>query len=262
MAVGAPVILEGISFTYPDGQSALRNVSLRAAAGETVGILGANGAGKSSLLLQVNGLLRGEGRVRVGDLALGERTLEAIRARVGLLFQNPDDQLFMPTVAEDVAFGPRLAGLSPAEVERRVREALAVVGMSAAAHRPPHHLSLGQKKRAALATVLALDCQVLVLDEPTAGLDPRGRRELARYLVELPQTKLVATHDLEFAVELCDRVVVLYEGRVAAAGAPRVVLADADLMERTGLEVPHSLRFHGPGIPHEHLARGTLAQED
>ncbi|MCC2669546.1 MAG: cobalt transporter, ATPase subunit [Armatimonadetes bacterium] len=174
---------------------------------------------------------------------------------MGLLFQNPDDQLFMPTVFEDVAFGPRNQGFPPDEVRRRVERALAVAGMAGAEHRPPHHLSLGQKKRVALATVLAMDCEVLVLDEPTSGLDPRGRRELARFLAGLEQTRIVATHDLEFAVELCDRVAVLCEGRIAAEGAPRDILGDAELMERTGLEVPHSLRYHAPGIPHQHAAR-------
>jgi len=253
MAVAA-VTLDRVSFAYPDGQEALREISLEVAAGETLGLLGPNGAGKSTLLLQVNGLLRGTGTVRVGGLPLNDRTLDQVRAQVGFLFQNPDDQLFMPTVWEDVAFGPRNAGLPASGVRERVERALEVVQMREAAGRPPHHLSLGQKKRVALATVLATDCAVLVLDEPTSGLDPRGRRELAEYLTSLEQTKLVATHDLEFAVELCDRVAVLEAGRIAAVGDPRVVLADAELMERTGLEVPHSLRYHAAGVPHQHLA--------
>jgi cobalt transport protein ATP-binding subunit len=251
----ADLALERVAFTYPDGQVALQEVSLHVAAGETLGLLGANGAGKSTLLLHLNGLLRGTGTIRVGDLPLNDRTLAQIRGKVGLLFQNPDDQLFMPTVFEDVAFGPRNQGFPPDEVRRRVERALAVAGMAGAEHRPPHHLSLGQKKRVALATVLAMDCEVLVLDEPTSGLDPRGRRELARFLAGLEQTRIVATHDLEFAVELCDRVAVLCEGRIAAEGAPRDILGDAELMERTGLEVPHSLRYHAPGIPHQHAAR-------
>jgi len=250
----APVHIERLSFSYPDGVIALREVSLEVAAGETIGILGPNGAGKSSLLLQLNGLLRGEGGIRIGDLALNDRTLPRIRGLVGLLFQNPDDQLFMPTVYEDVAFGPRNAGLSEPEVRRRVDEALAVVQVQSLAERPPHHLSIGQKKRVALATVLAMDCSVLVLDEPTSGLDPRGRRELAQFLAGLEQTRIIATHDLEFAAELCDRVAVLCEGEIVALGPPREILSDAALMDRTGLEVPHSLRFHAAGIPHQHLA--------
>ena len=253
MAV-APVVLERVSFTYPDGQVALRDVSLEIAAGETVGLLGPNGAGKSTLLLQINGLLRGTGTVRVGDVRLNDRTVAEIRGKVGLVFQNPDDQLFMPTVYDDVAFGPRNRGMRPEEVRRRVEAALDVVGMRDRAERPPHHLSLGQTKRVALATVLSVDCEVLVLDEPTSGLDPRGRRELAAFLSGLEQTRIVATHDLEFAAELCDRVAVLCDGGVVAVGPPQEVLKDADLMERTGLEVPHSLRYHAPGIPHQHLA--------
>lgn len=251
MAVGT-VSLSQLSFHYPDGQVALRDVSLEVAAGECLGILGANGAGKSSLLLQINGTLRGSGRVVVGGVELSERSLPEIRSRVGLVFQDPDDQLFMPTVYEDVAFGPRNQGLGAAEVAARVAEALEVVQMRGCEERAPHHLSLGQKKRVAVAGVLAMRCEVLVLDEPTSGLDPRGRRELARFLSALPQARIVATHDLELAVELCDRVAVLNEGRLVALGEPRHVLTDEALMEQTGLEVPHSLRFHAAGIPHIH----------
>ena len=253
MAV-ASISLEEVSFTYPDGQVALQGVSLEVPPGETLGLMGPNGAGKSTLLLHLNGLLRGSGRVVVGGTAVTDRTLPEIRSKVGFLFQNPDDQLFMPTVWDDVAFGPRNAGLPKEEVRRRVEEALRVAGMADCALRPPHHLSLGQKKRVALATVLALDCQALVLDEPTSGLDPRGRRELARFLTGLEQTRIIATHDLEFAVELCDRVAVLEGGRIVAVGHPSKVLADTELMERTGLEVPHSLRYHAAGVPHQHAA--------
>ena len=249
-----PVTLENVSFTYPDGQRALLGVDLCVPGGATMGLLGPNGSGKSTLMLQINGLLRGSGLVRVGDLTLNDETLRRIRARVGLVFQNPDDQLFMPTVYEDVAFGPRNQGLDPDAVRQRVEDALRVVGMSDAADRPPHHLSLGQKKRVALATVLSMDCEVLVLDEPTSGLDPRGRRELTQFLAGLDQTRIIATHDLELAAEICDRVAVLYEGRIAANGIPREVLSDGELMDRTGLEVPHSLRFHAAGIPHQHVA--------
>jgi cobalt/nickel transport system ATP-binding protein len=253
MAVAA-VSLEGVSFTYPDGQAALRDLSFSIERGQTVGVLGPNGAGKSTLLLHFNGLLRGQGTVRIGETPINDRTLAEVRSKVGLLFQNPDDQLFLSTVWEDVAFGPRNQGRSPEEVRQRVETALRVVEMTASAERPPHHLSLGQKKRVALATVLAMDCEVLVLDEPTSGLDPRGRRELSRFLVGLEQTRIVATHDLEFAAELCDRVLILHEGRIVADGPPRTILADEALMERTGLEVPHSLRYHAHEIPHQHAA--------
>jgi cobalt/nickel transport system ATP-binding protein len=238
----AAVRLQGVSFRYPDGQQALVEVSLDVPAGGTVGIVGANGAGKSTLLMHVNGLLRGTGEVVVDGTRLTDRTLAEIRGRVGFLFQSPDDQLFMPTAWDDVAFGPRSAGLGEAEVSRRVQEALAAVRMEAAASRPPHHLSLGQKKRVAIATVLALECGVLALDEPSSGLDPRGRRDLSALLAGLPQTQLIATHDLEFVLERCDRVVVLREGSVVADGAPVPILSDAALMEDAGLEVPPSLR--------------------
>lgn len=251
MEIGS-VILEGVSFDYPDGQVALRDVSVAVAPGETLGLLGANGAGKSSLLLHINGTLRGSGRVTVGGTLLAERSLPEVRAKVGLVFQDPDDQLFMPTVFEDVAFGPRNQGLPPDQVRARVEKALEVVQMRGSEPRAPHHLSLGQKKRVAVATVLAMDCEILVLDEPTSGLDPRGRRELARFLAGLPQTRIIATHDLELAVELCDRVAVLNEGRLVALGAPREILSDEALMEETGLEVPHSLRYHEAGVPHVH----------
>lgn len=251
---GAPIALDNLRYTYPDGLEALRGVSLAVPAGELLGLLGPNGAGKSTLLMHLNGLLRGTGTVRIGDTPVSDRTLAQVRARVGYVFQNPDDQLFLSTVYDDVAFGPRNQGLPAAEVARRVEQSLRRVGMWNAAERPPHHLSIGQKKRVAIATVLSMDCDVLVLDEPTSGLDPRGRRELAGYLQELPQTRLLATHDLEFAVELCGRVAILHGGELAALGPPARVLADAELMERTGLEVPHSLRFHAHGIPHRHAA--------
>jgi cobalt/nickel transport system ATP-binding protein len=258
VALGA-VLLEAVSFAYPDGEVALRDVSLSIRPGETLGLLGANGAGKSSLLLQINGALRGTGKISVDGTLLTERSLPEIRSKVGLVFQDPDDQLFMPTVFEDVAFGPRNQGLSESEVNARVEKALRVVQMQGSESRAPHHLSIGQKKRVAVATVLAMDCEVLVLDEPTSGLDPRGRRELARFLVELPQTRLIATHDLELAVELCDRVAVMNEGRLVALGQPREILSDERLMEQTGLEVPHSLRFHEAGVPHVHQAPPATA---
>jgi cobalt transport protein ATP-binding subunit len=229
------VSLDRVSYAYPDGQVALREVSLEVAAGETIGLVGPNGAGKSTLLLQLNGVLRGSGAVRIGGLLLDDRTLPEIRRRVGLVFQNPDDQLFMPTVDEDVAFGPRNQGLSPEEARHRVEQALAVVGMVGSAARPPHHLSLGQKKRIALATVLAMECEVLALDEPTSALDPRGGRELRHYLAELPQTRVIATHDLELARHFCSRIAILGEGRLIATGPAEELLADTEIMERCGL---------------------------
>jgi cobalt transport protein ATP-binding subunit len=240
---GASVSLDRVSYAYPDGTVAVQEVSLEIAAGESLGLLGPNGAGKSTLLLQINGLLRGTGGIQVGGVPLNDRTLSAIRGKVGFLFQNPDDQLFLSTVHDDVAFGPRTQGLREEVVCQRVEAALREVDMLDFAHRPPHHLSLGQKKRVALATVLAMECEVLVLDEPTSGLDPRGRRDLARCLASLDQTQIVATHDLEFALQCCARAAVLAAGQIVAEGRSREVLADARLMERSGLEVPYTLRF-------------------
>jgi cobalt/nickel transport system ATP-binding protein len=170
------------------------------------------------------------------------------------VFQNPDDQLFMPRVFDDVAFGAINQGHPPDVVERKVASALEAVGMLAFTNRVPHHLSLGEKKKVAIATVLVMDCRILALDEPTAGLDPRARRDLIHLLAELPCTQVIATHDLEMAVELFDRVALLSRGELVASGAPETVLADEALMERHGLEVPHSLRPH-PGSPHHHRIR-------
>jgi cobalt/nickel transport system ATP-binding protein len=210
--------LQALSFAYPDGHTALCEVNLCIAAGERVGLVGDNGAGKSTLLLQLNGILRGSGTVRVAGLELSDRTVRAIRSRVGLVFQDPDDQLFSPTVFEDVAFGPLNMGLSDEEVRTRVAWALEQVGASQHAERMPHHLSLGEKKRVAIATVLAMQPDILALDEPSSGLDPTGRRALLALLAGLPQTMLLASHDLEMVRALCTRVVVLEAGRIVADG--------------------------------------------
>jgi len=239
--VSAPVIeLEGVTFRYPDGRLALDDVSLRVMPGERVAIVGPNGAGKSTLLLHLNGIFgAGNGHVRVDGLPATKEHLGAIRARVGLVFQNPDDQLFSTTVWEDVAFGPLHMGLPEAEVRARVTRALELVGMADYADRLSTHLSTGEKKRIALATVLSMDAAILVLDEPSAGLDPRARRELIRLLRTFDdRTLLISTHDMRLAWDLCARVVVLDGGRVVADGPARDLLADADLMERHGLEVP------------------------
>jgi len=194
------------------------------------------GAGKSTLLLHLNGILRGEGTVRVMGQEVAEPNLARIRAQVGLVFQDPDDQLFSPTVFDDVAFGPLYAGLPEEEIQRRVAWALAQVGLEGYAERVSHHLSLGEKKRAAIATVLAMQPEVLALDEPTLGLDPRTRRRLIGLLRELPQTMLVATHDMRMVAEVFPRMVVLDEGRVVADGPTDELLADRQLLETHGLE--------------------------
>jgi cobalt/nickel transport system ATP-binding protein len=227
-----------LHFAYPDGHVALRGVSFRLAEGDKVALVGPNGAGKSTLMLHLNGILLGRGEIRIGGVRLTPDRLAAIRAMVGLVFQNPDDQLFSPTVFEDVAFGPLHMGLPEEEVHTRVEEALAAVGMSAYANRLSHHLSTGEKKRIAIATVLSMRPQILVLDEPTAGLDPRARRSLIRLLRDLPITMLVSTHDMAMVKELFPRTLVMDDGRIVADGATAEILSDAAWLEAHGLEQP------------------------
>lgn len=232
--------VSGLHFHYPDGTPALCGVDLSVAAGERVAVLGPNGAGKTTLMLHTNGLLRAAGgSVQVGGMPVADDTLAQVRQKVGMVFQDPDDQLFMPTAADDVAFGPANAGLPPDEVRRRVARALAEVGMSDAADRPPHHLSLGQRRRVAIATVLATDPQLLVLDEPSSNLDPTSRREVAEVLLGLGRTIVMVTHDLPYAAWLCPRSVILSGGRVVADGPTRELLGDADLLRRHRLELPY-----------------------
>ncbi len=239
-------------YTYPDGTPALQGLSLEAPPGSRTALLGANGSGKSTLLLHLNGLLSaGRGSVRVFGHEVGPDNMREIRRRVGLVFQNPDDQLFSTSVAEDVAFGPRNLGLSAEEVRRRVLWALDTVGITALAHRPPHHLSLGQKKRAAIAGVLAMEPDLLVLDEPTAGLDPSGVRQLVELLALFHaqgRTIVLATHDVDLAHAWADRVAILTDSRLAAAG-PSALLENEELMISAALELPMLLRvFRGTGV--------------
>jgi cobalt/nickel transport system ATP-binding protein len=230
--------VENLSFAYPDGHAALRGVSLHIAPGEKVALVGPNGAGKSTLILHLNGILIGKGKVHVCGMDVDEKNLRRVRASVGLVFQNPDDQLFSPTVYEDVAFGPLYQGLSASEVDEGVKTALASVQMSEYARRVSYHLSTGEKKRIAIATVLSMQPEVLVLDEPTAGLDPRARRTLIRLLCDLPITMLVSTHDMRLVQELFPRTIVMDEGRVVADGLTMEILEDAKLLEAHGLEKP------------------------
>jgi cobalt/nickel transport system ATP-binding protein len=227
-----------LSFSYSDGHAALHHISLAVQGGEKVALVGPNGAGKSTLLLHLNGILTGEGHIRIGGVELTRATVSQIRARVGLVFQAPDDQLFSPTVYEDVAYGPLYQGLSAAEVQTRVDHALAAVQMSDYAHRVSHHLSVGEKKRIAIATVLSMEPEILVLDEPTAGLDPRARRSLIGLLQTLPQTLLVSTHDMLLVRELFPRMLIMDEGHLVADGCTPELLANAKLLDAHGLEQP------------------------
>jgi cobalt/nickel transport system ATP-binding protein len=236
---GASILIEHLHFRYPDGFEALLGVDLAIEAGEKVAIVGPNGAGKSTLLLHLNGVYEpSHGSVRVAGTIVDRSTKRRIRAQVGLVFQDPDDQLFSPTVFEDVAFGPLHMGVEEGEIHDRVERALAMVGMTGFERRMPHRMSLGQRKRVALATVLSMDPQVLVFDEPSAGLDPRGRREQIQVLRTLPQTMLVSTHDMRLVAEVFPRTVIVDEGRIVADGRTDAILGDDRLLEAHGLERP------------------------
>ena len=230
--------VQDLHYSYHDGHQALRGVSFEMRPGDKVALVGPNGAGKSTLMLHLNGILTGRGDVTVGDKRISRDNLPAIRAMVGLVFQNPDDQLFSPTVFEDVAFGPLHMGLAKDEVEARVMSALQAVRMTGYRDRLSHHLSVGEKKRIAIATVLSMNPQILVLDEPSAGLDPRARRTLINLLRELPITMLVSTHDMRLVEELFPRTIVMDEGVIVADGKTKDILADAKLLEAHGLEKP------------------------
>ena len=228
-----------VAFAYPDGHQALFGVNLTINKSERVALLGPNGAGKTTLVLHLNGLLSGGlGSISVAGLDVAPENYPEIRRRVGVVFQDPDDQLFMPTVHDDVAFGPANLGLTGDELEARVNWALDLVGMSEFSDRPPHHLSFGQRRRVAVATVLAMEPEILVLDEPSSNLDPASRRELAEILTSLDITMLMVTHDLPYALQLCPRSVILDGGVIAADGPTRELMADPALMSAHRLELP------------------------
>ena len=242
------VRVQGVSFSYPDGRAALSEVSLEVAHGERVALLGANGAGKTTLALHLNGLLTPDaGTVAIDGVVVGEDTMAQIRPRVGLVFQDPDDQLFMPTVGQDVAFGPANQGLPQGEVDQRVHEALVQVDMLDAVDRAPHHLSLGQRRRVAVATVLAMHPDVLVLDEPSSNLDPVARRELAEILQSQACAIIMVTHDLPYARQLCPRSVAMSAGRVVADSATAELLRNNDVMKACRLELPFGFSLPAPG---------------
>lgn len=227
--------IRDLCYSYPDGTPALQGVSFQVERGESLGLIGPNGAGKSTLLLHLNGILRGDGEVKVGGMPVNDGNLKQIRQLVGLVFQNPEDQLFTPTVLDDVAFGPLTSGLAKEEVEARVAQALEQVGMSGYERRAPHHLSVGEKKRVAIATVLSLQPEILVLDEPTVDLDPRARGRFVRLLEGLPLTKVIAAHDLAVVERLCAKVVVMDQGTIAAQGPTPEILANHHLLAQHGL---------------------------
>lgn len=242
------VQVEDLSFSYPDGTEVLHDIHLRIDQGEAVALVGPNGAGKSTFLLQLNGVLRGSGRIFILGLLLEPKNLREIRRRVGLVFQDPEDQLFLGTVAQDVAFGPANLGLTQEEIAQRVKEALAAVGMSGDEERSSHHLSFGQKKRVAVATVLSMQPDILALDEPTSNLDPKSRRHLLDILAALPVTKIVVTHDLPLAYELCERTVILDRGRIVADGPTEEILSDAELLAKHDLELPYRFAASRPAM--------------
>ena len=230
--------IKDLSFFYPDGVQALHSISLSVSSGEKVAFVGANGAGKSTLLLHLNGILRGEGEVYVCSERVCRENLNAVRAAVGLVFQDPDDQLFSPTVLEDVAFGPLYMGLPEEEVKSRTEMALKLVGMEEMAQRPPHNMSLGEKKRAAMATVLAMKPQILALDEPTSALDAPSRKRITAILRDLPQTVIIATHDMTLVAEVATRTIVIDKGEVVADLVTEEILGERSLLEEHGLEIP------------------------
>jgi len=232
------ITVENLSFAYPDGHMALEDVTISIEPCEKVALVGPNGAGKSTLILHLNGILEGDGKICVSGMEVNKQNLGKVRACVGLVFQQPDDQLFSPTVFEDVAFGPIYQGLPEDEVRSRVAEALEVVGMGNYIHRVSHHLSVGEKKRIAIATVLSMRPEVLVLDEPTAGLDPRARRSFINLLDELPMTMLVSTHDMLMVREIFPRMVIMDQGRIVADGNTNELMDDQELLRVHGLERP------------------------
>ncbi len=246
--MSVPVLdLSGVRFEYPDGHRALDGVDLHVHPGERVALLGPNGAGKTTLVLHLNGILVPQsGSVTVSGLPVSRENLAEIRRRVGLVFQDPDDQLFMPTVRADVGFGPSNLGLRGPELDARVAAALEQVGMLDFIDRPPHHLSFGQRRRVAVATVLAMEPSILVLDEPSSNLDPASRRELAEIVTRLPVTVLMVTHDLPYAAQLCERAVILSGGRIVADGRTAAILGDQDLLAANRLELPHGFALPAP----------------
>ncbi|MBF0430586.1 MAG: ABC transporter ATP-binding protein [Fibrobacteria bacterium] len=241
------VIAENLSYSYPDGTRALDDVSFEIHHGESVGLIGPNGAGKSTLINHLNGyLLPTSGQARIGDIVINKKTRQDIRKTVGVVFQNPDDQLFMSRIYEDVAFGPENLGLPPQVIEDRVKAALSLLNMWPLRDKAPHHLSDGQKRAAAIATVLSMDPDVLVMDEPSSNLDPKSRRKIINFLNEFEHTKIIVSHDLDLIWDCCKRTILLKDGKVEADGPTEEILKNKELLEGCNLELP--FRFQGDGF--------------
>jgi cobalt/nickel transport system ATP-binding protein len=230
--------IKNLSYTYPDGQQALKDIDLIVYKGDSLALVGSNGAGKSTLILHFNGIIRSDGNVFFNGQAIDDKNLKYVRSRVGLVFQNPDDQLFSPTVFDDVAFGPINMGYNEEQVRGAVKKALELVGMSGFEKRSPHHLSIGEKKRIAIATVLSMSPDLLVIDEPSASLDPKGKWDFIDFLKQLSWTKIIVSHDLEMVESLCRRIVVMEKGRIVADGFTAEVLGDRKLLVKYGLARP------------------------
>ncbi len=235
--------IKKLSYAYPDGKTALENINLDIFEGESIGIVGPNGAGKTTLILHLNGILRGNCQLKILDMEMNSKNLKNIRSKVGLVFQNPEDQLFSPTVFEDVSFGPLNMRLPAEEVRKRTEEALSQVEMEGFENRSSHHLSEGEKRRISIATVFSMQPEILVLDEPTSNLDPKHRRKLIQLLKKFQTTKIIVSHDLEAILELCDRTVLFSKGRIEADGETKKILANKELMESNSLECPLSIKL-------------------
>ncbi|NHZ84803.1 MAG: ATP-binding cassette domain-containing protein [Planctomycetia bacterium] len=232
-----------LSYTYPDGTEVLKDISFKITHGESVAVVGANGAGKSTLLLHLNGYISpSKGKVLIGDYPINKETIQNVRRTVGMVFQNADDQLFMPTVFEDVAFGPLNLGLSKQEVEKRVNQSLEIVGALRLKDRPPYKLSGGEKRAVSIATILSMSPDILVMDEPTSNLDPKSRRNLIRLLKKFKHTKIIATHDLDMALDLCERTIIIHNGQITADGLTENLFRDKKLLFENSLETPLRLQ--------------------
>ncbi len=240
------ITIKNLSYTYPDGTNALSGISLKIHNGENVALVGPNGAGKSTLLSHLNGIIANEnGHIKISGQVLNKKNLNQIRKIVGLVFQDPEDQLFMSTVFDDVAFGPINMGLSENQIHKRVKLALKKVGLAGYEERCPHHLSVGEKKKVSIATVLSMRPKIILLDEPSSNLDPSARRKMIKMLMSLRTTKLIASHDIEMLLEICDRTILLDNGRIIADGKTEDILTNSELLDKHGLEVPTVVRLFG-----------------